>query len=333
MAWYNPGILNVRGSRWIVYPLVLAIIAPLLWNTWLRLHPWHGFRVDNATVDIERIEGGGPGRDDIPALTDPAVLAADAADYLDDDDLVLGLERNGEARAYPIRILNWHEIVNDRLGGEAVVVTFCPLCGTGMVFSGIVQGERLDFGVSGLLYRDNLLMYDRGTESLWSQLMGEAVSGPLAGAQLHRLPVEHRTWREWRDRYPETTVLSIRTGHRRDYEEDPYRAYSASPFTLGGHEMLGPLPAKAWVIGVRIADQARAYPFASLALQAPSGILHDELAGQTIRVEYNAIERTAMVQDANGEVLPGTLAFWFAWYDFHPETNIWTATGSSQPPG
>lgn len=324
MSWYNPRILNVRGSRWIVYPLVLVIIAPLLWNTWLRLHPYHGFHVDNASVDIERIEGGGPGRDDIPALTDPAVLSAEAADYLHDDDLVLGLVRNGEARAYPIRILNWHEIVNDRLGGEAVVVTFCPLCGTGMVFTGKHRGERLDFGVSGLLYRDNLLMFDRQSQSLWSQLMGEAVSGPRVGARLQRLPLQHLTWREWRARHPDTTVLSTATGYRRDYGEDPYRLYAASPFAPGGQELLGPLPAKAWVIGVRIGATAKAYPFASLALQAPSGVLHDTLAGRALRIEYHALERTATVRDADGGILPSTLAFWFAWHDFHPHSQVWT---------
>lgn len=324
MSWFNPRILDVRGSRWIVYPLVLAIVTPLLWTTWLRLHPHHGFHVDNANVDVGMIQGGGPGRDDIPALTDPPVLAADAVDYLDDDDLVLGLVRNGEARAYPIRILNWHEIVNDRLGGEAVVVTFCPLCGTGMVFTGSHHGERLDFGVSGLLYRDNLLMFDRQSQSLWSQFMGEAVSGPRVGARLRHLPVQHLTWRDWLIHHPETTVLSNATGYRRDYDEDPYQFYAASPLAPSGKELLGPLPAKAWVIGLRIGKVAKAYPFASLALQAPSGVLHDTVAGQKIQVEYHALERTATIRDADGHILPSTLAFWFAWHDFHPQSHIWT---------
>lgn len=326
MPWYNPRILNLRGSRWVVYPLVLLVVAPLLWEAWLRLDPHNGFDLGNASVVGEHIQGGGVGRDDIPALTDPAVLAAGAADYLDNDDLVLGVVRNGEARAYPLRILNWHEIVNDRLGGEAVAVTFCPLCRTGVAFRARLHGERLDFGVSGLLYRDNLLMFDRQSRSLWSQLMGEAVSGPRVGAELQRLPVEHVTWRDWRIRYPETTVLSTATGYWRDYGEDPYRSYADAPAPRRGRERLGPLPARARVIGIEMDAAARAYPLAALALDAPSGVLKDTLGGRSLRIEYDVLKRTASVRDASGVTLPSTLAFWSAWQDFHPQGDVWAQT-------
>jgi len=212
----NVRVLPFRGGRWLGWAVSLAIILPLLWSQYERRLPFNGFDVDDAAVSRAEITAGGPGRDDIPALEDPAVVPAAGAAALDADDRVIGLRLNGAARAYPLRILTWHEVVNDRLGDEAVVVTYCPLCGTGVAFGASIDEERLHFGVSGLLYRDNLLMYDRASQSLWSQIRGEAVSGPRRGARLERLPIEHATWAEWKRRHPHTDVLSFRTGHRRD---------------------------------------------------------------------------------------------------------------------
>ena len=136
----------------------------------------NGFDVGNASIPVDEILPGGPPRDGIPAIDNPVFMDAQKATFLSEDDRVIGIARHGITRAYPIAILNWHEIVNDRIGQESIVVTYCPLCGTGMVFA---AGSALSFGVSGLLYNSDVLMYDRQTDSLWSQLKMEAVSGFL----------------------------------------------------------------------------------------------------------------------------------------------------------
>ena len=179
-----------------------------------------GFDFSRHSIPLEEIKDGGPGKDGIPAIMKPKFHSAKEAP-LKPQDRVLGLVLNGEAKAYPINILNWHEIVNDRVGGQNVVVTFCPLCGTGMVFDGTIAGKRSTFGVSGYLYQSDMLLYDHKTESLWSQIKREAVTGPMMGQHLTLLPSIHTTWANWRKQFPETRVLSEDTGHRRDYDRDP----------------------------------------------------------------------------------------------------------------
>ena len=143
------------------------------------------------SLPLNEILPGDPLKDGIPALTNPTTVPANAADYLNDTDLVLGITINGESRAYPLRILNWHEIANDMLGGKPLAVTFCPLCGTGIALDPVVDGEAIEFGVSGLLHNSDLLMYDRGTDtpSLWAQAPGKAVVGPRTGTLLDLLPI------------------------------------------------------------------------------------------------------------------------------------------------
>jgi len=170
----------------------------------------------------------------------------------------------------PIRsaILNWHEVVNDRFGDRAVVVTFCPLCGTGMAFDAQVGARSLGFGVSGLLYNSDVLLYDRATLSLWSQIMQTAVSGPLKGTRLQSLPLAHTSWADWRRRYPATQVLSTETGFERDYARDPYAGYGQVPrliFDVQHRDDRFPL--KEWVLGVRVADVHKAYR--SVSWRAP----------------------------------------------------------------
>ncbi|MEX0828027.1 MAG: DUF3179 domain-containing protein, partial [Haliea sp.] len=188
----------------------------------------NGFDLSRSLVPADKILEGGPPRDGIPAIDQPRYVQASTMDQLADGDLVLGLVHNGIARAYPTRILVWHEIVNTEFGGEAVVITFCPLCGTGLAFASSLDNRQLDFGVSGLLHNSDLLMYDRQTESLWSQIPGRAVSGIHAGRKLQRLPAVHMPWSQWRGQYPESAVLSFDTGHRRNYSRDPYAGYDRS---------------------------------------------------------------------------------------------------------
>ena len=188
----------------------------------------NGFVLDDALVPAAQIKSGGPSRDGIPALFAPNFIAANAADFLRPDDRVLGVTLNGIAKAYPIRILNYHEVVNDRFKGTPVAVTFCPLCGSGVVFHAEAGGQVRAFGVSGLLYNSDVLMYDRQSESLWSQLMGQAISGPAKGTRLTPLPVRHTTWRDWRGRHPDTVVLKPPRAYGRNYNVDPYLGYADS---------------------------------------------------------------------------------------------------------
>ena len=182
------------------------------------------FDLASLIVPANEVHSGGPPKDGIPALTNPRFIAASEATYLRPDERVIGFASGEEARAYPLSILNYHEIVNDRVGDLPVAVTYCPLCDSCAVFDRRTElGER-EFGVSGLLYNSNVLMYDRGgqPESLWSQVMTRGISGPAARRPLTALPLELTTWIEWRSRHPETSVLSSETGHRRDYRRSPY---------------------------------------------------------------------------------------------------------------
>lgn len=284
----------------------------------------NGFDLSAPLVPREAIHHGGPPRDGIPAIDRPQFVPGARADFIAPDERVLGVLRNGVAKAYPIAILNWHEVVNDRFGSEPVVVTFCPLCGTGTAHSARVDGKSLRFGVSGLLYNSDVLLYDRATESLWSQLLGRAVSGPLKGTRLERVALAHTSWADWRARHPDTSVLSRDTGHRRDYGRDPYADYAVSPgvwFTVAHRN--GALHPKAWVLGVEIGEAAKAYPFDALA--RAGGVVRDRVGGESITIRYRPAARSAAAFDADGREIPAVSAFWFAWFAFHPETAVYAA--------
>ena len=284
---------------------------------------YNGFDVSNASVPVRAIQRGGPPRDGIPAIDRPRfVAAADAA--LADGDRVLGLERGGVVRAYPIRILNWHEVVNDRIGDEPVVVTYCPLCGTGMTFLAPATTGAGRFGVSGLLYNSDVLLYDRATQSLWSQILKTAVSGPLRGARLQALPMTHTSWADWRRRHPATQVLSTDTGFERDYARDPYAGYGQVQRLMFEVEHRDErFPLKEWVLGVEAGGEVKAYPFSVLATAVDGrGELRDVVGGQRLRIRFDREHQTAEAFDEQGRAWPATQAYWFAWVAFHPKTEV-----------
>ncbi len=287
----------------------------------------NGFRIDNALIPAAEIKKGGPPRDGIPSLDNPVFVAADDAAYLKGRDRVLGISINGIAHAYPIRVLNYHEIVNDVIGGTAVVVTYCPLCGSGTAFEAAMNGRTYKFGVSGLLYNSDVLMYDRETTSLWSQLMSQAVTGPMKGTRLQQLPLSHTSWKEWAERYPETRVLSNRTGYSRNYRVDPYPNYGRDGklFFPVAHSNKK-YRRKEVVMGLEIDGRFKAYPFKEL--KKGTSRFGDEFAGEEFSVEFDAKHRTARVIRADGSEIPTTMAFWFAWYAFHPETSVFEASKS-----
>lgn len=288
----------------------------------------NGFVLEPAAVEVSEILEGGPLRDGIPALVDPAVVPAAAA-RLADEEPVLGVAVGGAARAYPLAILAWHELVNDELGGRPILVSYCPLCGTGMVFDRRVGGEVRTFGVSGLLYRSDLLLYDRETESLWSQILARAVTGPSLGQRLELIRAPVTTFARWRRAHPETTVLSRETGHRRNYDRNPYGDYAFS------ERLRFPVPADARyhpkmpTLGLRLPDgSARAYPASEL--YAAGGSVEEEFRGRRVRVAYDPEAQIFDVEaPADVEVIEG---FWFAWAAFHPKTEVFVAPGGRPAP-
>lgn len=182
-------------------------------------------------IRLDEVRWGGVRQDGIPPLRSPVMIDASTADYLDDDNVVFGVQINGDSRAYPKRILAWHEMFVDDIGGVEYAGVYCTLCGALILYETVHDGIRHELGTSGFLYRSNKVMYDKATQSLWNTTWGEPVVGPLVGKgiQLDRSYVVTTTWGEWRRRHPETTVLSLDTGHRRDYREGAaYEDYFAT---------------------------------------------------------------------------------------------------------
>ena len=228
--------------------------SPKAWNRWLWSQPeenyihfaqfksllyrlidqkFAGYFDDEreSTIRLDEITWGGVGQDGIPPLRQPKMMSAEEATYLGDDDVVFGVEINGDARAYPNRILAWHEMFVDEIGGTEFAGVYCTLCGAVILYETHHEGVRHELGTSGFLYRSNKLMYDKATQSLWNTTWGEPVVGPLVGKdiQLKRSYIVTTSWGEWKRRHPDTTVLSLDTGHERDYGEGvAYQQYFAT---------------------------------------------------------------------------------------------------------
>ncbi|MEO1491447.1 MAG: DUF3179 domain-containing protein [Pseudomonadota bacterium] len=303
---------------------------------------------DELRIRFEEITWGGVRVDGIPSLDNPEMIAADAADYMQDSDLVFGVEINGDVRAYPLRIMCWHEMFNDVIGGVPVALAYCTLCGAGILFETDVAGQdqTFVFGSSGFLYRSNKLMFDRQTRSLWNQFTGEPVGGPLAhsGIRLKIRPVTITSWADWRARHPESRVLSLETGHIRDYDSGVvYRDYFASPDlmfpTLVDQTRLGQ---KDYVYGIRVAGGAKAWPLAAFeggrVVNDQVGFSNVVLIGDAATWTVRAYDRGDRVFSGDGQTVtdpvgawqitedalvgpsgerlprvPGHIAYWFAW--------------------
>lgn len=242
------------------------------WQTNFALH----------SVPFEELRSGGPPRDGIPSIDNPQFISPQEAQaWLADNEPVIALEINGDARAYPLQILTWHEIANDTVGDVPVAVTFCPLCNAAIVFDRRLDGEVYEFGVSGLLRNSDLVMYDRTTETLWQQFTGEGIIGDLTGAQFDFVTSSLVSFADFRAAYPEGRVLSRDTGFSRNYGRNPYAGYDTigqNPFLFDG-DLDGRLPAMERVVTVSLdktsgTDQPGdiAYP---LSLLSEVGVIND----------------------------------------------------------
>lgn len=280
------------------------------------------FNLTTSTIDIEAIHSGGPQKDGIPAISRPVFLPGKQADFMQPFYRVIGVSLNNEQRAYPLIVMNYHEVVNDVLGDTKLAVTYCPLCDSAVVFDRETPlGER-EFGVSGLLHNSNVLIYDRGgqPESLWSQIQSSGVTGPAAGEKLQVLPCELTTWKSWSTRFPETSVMTLETGFKREYRVNPYQPYfQVQQLMFPASPSDNRFPNKERILGVWVGDTFKAYPESRF----PPGQneITDTIEGLTLTIVFDAADKSIRVTNAD----PGIswlYSFWFAWYAQHPSTSV-----------
>jgi len=318
-----------------------------------------------ATIRLDEVRWGGVWQDGIPPLRSPKMIAAKDAGYLKNDHVVFGVDVNGDARAYPKRILAWHEMFVDEVGGVPVAGVYCTLCGTVILYETELAGQSYDLGTSGFLYRSNKLMYDQATQSLWNTIWGRPVIGPLVAKEgdppieLVSGSVVTTTWGEWHRRHPDTQVLSLDTGHERDYSEGAaYREYFASDRLMFNVPKLDRrLDNKAEVLTLFPQADASALAIsADFLAKKKNSIYHDQHGGrpfvvltdrsganrvyETEGLSFSSWDRDHNVEDENGVLwvlseselvasdgrslarLPAQRAFWFGWYAAFPDTRL-----------
>jgi len=287
----------------------------------------NGFDLSNALVPSKKILRGGPPKGGIPAIDKPRFVSAENANFLSPKDRVLGIWLDNTAKAYPIKILNWHEIVNDSIGDKPFMITYCPLCGTGIAFSSKINGGSIRFGVSGLLYNSDVLLYDRKTESLWSQIMQQAISGFYKGKKLDAIPLNHTTWKKWKETYPATLVLSVNTGFERDYGRNPYHAYNTSKqlYFPVSHTAPDTFHPKERVLGLKVGETVKAYPFVELNKNGKKEVI-DKIDKTTYTIHWDIKNQSGKIFDYQKNEVPVVQAFWFAWYAFYPKTFVFRAS-------
>lgn len=313
-----------------------------------------------SEIRLDEVRWGGVVQDGIPPLRQPDMIAADKARYLRDDHVVFGLEVNGDARAYPKRILAWHEMFVDDVGDVPVVGVYCTLCGSMILYETTVEGTNHQMGTSGFLYRSNKLMYDEATQSLWSTLRGAPVIGPLVGRgiELPRRSVVTTTWGEWKRRHPQTKVLSLKTGHNRNYGEGvAYREYFATDELMfhtsqvdkrlaNKAEVLGLIFGEAGVAPLAIsADYAMKHPVIHETVGSQAFVVLTDESGamrvyETNTEQFEYWDRDRQLRDSSGKTwtlhedrlvredgvertrLPSHSAFWFGWYGAFTNTRL-----------
>jgi hypothetical protein len=309
----------------LVFAWVLAASAAASPEWWRS--EWPDTDFSKTTVESwKEILSGGPPKDGIPALDSPSFHRAGEVRGLDPREPVITLELDGQTpRAYPIRYLTWHEIVNDTVGQVPVAVTFCPLCNSALTFDRRVNGQELRFGVTGKLRNSDMVMYDRQTQSWWQQAEGRAIVGQLTGTELKQLPSWMESWEMFRERNPEGLVMAQPKGYSRDYGRNPYRGYDSSPrpFLYSGEEPPHGIPALARV--VRVGE--RAWPLtrlAELGQVQEAGVNISWQSGQASALDSARIADgkdvgNIRVRDAQGRDVPHDVMFAFAFHAFWPE--------------
>jgi len=312
----------VLGGLAALFPTVLSAQTG---NPFAAAWPETDFT--RSMIDLGDVISGGPPKDGIPALNDPAFVSVATETALLEREPVMTVAIEGQiARAYPIRYLMWHEVVNDSIGGMPVLVTFCPLCNTGMVFDPRLDGQTLNFGVSGLLRHSDMIMYDRGTESWWQQALGEGIVGTHTGRRLRQLPAVMENWAAFRTAHPDGLVMA-EPDWSRAYGSNPYQGYDTSrPFLYSGENPPHGIPALERV--VRVGN--RAWPLSRLAEAGEireAGVILRWSAGQASALDSGRIGEgrevgNIRVTDESGRDVVHDIPFAFAFHAFHP-SGIW----------
>lgn len=319
---------------------VTALAALILINTGsaayaldLWAHEWPVTDFENRSIDLDEILSGGPPKDGIPSIDNPVFAPAAAIDDLPDLEPVISVEVDGQARAYPLRILMWHEIVNDKVNGVPLTITFCPLCNTGIVFEREIDGVVYDFGTTGKLRNSDLVMYDRQTESWWQQFMGLAIVGDMNGTRLTPYPSRLESFARFKERHPDGMVQIPNNEDTRQYGSNPYAGYDSrsAPYAFFKGELPTNVPPLSRV--VRVNDRAWA-----LELVQSQGRIEDgDLVitwepGQASALDEHEIAASVDVgnivvqrQTAQGLVdAVYTVDFAFAFFAFYPDSVIRT---------
>lgn len=274
-------------------------------------------------IDPDKLVSGGPPKDGIPSIDNPKFVSVEEADeWIEDNELVLTFVYEGVTRVYPLQIMVWHEIVNDTVAGDPILITYCPLCGSGVAFERTIGGEEVEFGVSGKLYNSNLILYDRKTNSYWTQIEGRAVVGELTGMTLTQISMDTVVWRDWKNEHPDSEVLDQDTGFRRPYGADPYGNYYEDSFLFFPvEETDNRIHPKTVIFGIEVNGVFKAYQEDDLL---ELGTVKDTVAGVRIRVERDASGVVTVTDEDTGGEIVKERSFWFAWYAFHPETELYT---------
>ena len=313
-------------------------------------------------VPLDKIKSGGPPKDGIPSIDNPKFAPVSESQFVPDTTFVIGLDINGEKRAYPLFIMVWHEIVNDIVGGVPVAVTYCPLCFTNQVFERVIDGKEVEFGTSGKLYNSNLVMYDRLTDSYWSQALGVAITGELTGYELKRIPFDVISWADWKTLHPDTLVLTTETGHIRSYGVDPYGDYYTDPRILFPveHEDDRMHP-KELILGFYEGDVYKAYkqedvesaivindkintkPMLLVSLFSGDSRAFDRTVNDKVltfdfvddviidlesksKWNYDGVAISGSMEGIQLVRLPFNPGFWFQWVAFHPDTEVYESS-------
>jgi len=276
-------------------------------------------------VNPKKILSGGPPKDGIPSIDNPRFVSVEEADkWIEDNELVLALNYKNNKRVYPLQIMVWHEIVNDHVAGDPILITYCPLCGSGIAFESKIEvdGKMIEseFGTSGKLYNSNLVMYDRETDTYWSQIDGKAIVGKLTGQELKDISLDTVVWRDWKKAHPDSDVLSQKTGHSRNYGKDPYGNYYENSFLFfpveNEDERIHP---KTVIFGIHVDGVYKAYKEDDLKKTSK---IEDIIGKKKIIVERDEVGVVKII-DSSGKEIVKERDFWFAWYAFHPDTLLY----------
>lgn len=299
--------------------------APVNPNTGGNVNPEEWMIPENQVFD------GGPGKDGIPSVDNPNFTAAKSVDFVSPDDLVVAVNYNGEVKAYPHPILDWHEIVNDKVGNVSLALTYCPLTGTGIGWDRNINGTETTFGVSGLLYNANLLPYDRATDSYWSQMRHDCVKGDLAGTTINTHHVVEMAFKTFQNMYPNRPVMNTNTGFNRSYGQYPYGSYRTSDQLIFPVQKEDDrLHKKERVLGVVIADEVQAYTFEKFP-GTPITVIENQFADTDLVIVGSTVKN--FMTAYNRQLIDGTVLSFQAVQDQFPvvmkdnEGTEWDAFG------